>query len=327
MNTKVTVLMSVFNGESWLSDSIKSVLCQTYSNFEFIIVDDGSSDRSSEIIRCFASHDSRIKLYTKPNTGLTDSLNYGLHRATGDWIARIDADDCYTPDKLQLQMAYIEANPTVILVGTGLVFIDESGKQHQVHAYPSSHKQLLFRLAHSAPFFAHSSALFKTSVARSLRGYRPRFHRSQDRDLWLRLAEVGRISCLPQPLVLIRKHARQVSHDMSGKRQLTDSYVAMISFWLRAMNEEDPSLYATDLSFSNFRTWVHHMLQEHGIFDQDLVINHFKKQYQSVDQRFAKALILVFFILRRPLYAYRFFRDRHWGSQLPRQLARLWLQT
>lgn len=93
MKPEVSVLMSVYNGERWLAESIESVLNQTFTDFEFLIVNDGSTDGSGEIINRYAEQDSRIHVFDKPNTGLADSLNYGIARAKGEWIARIDADD------------------------------------------------------------------------------------------------------------------------------------------------------------------------------------------------------------------------------------------
>ena len=100
----ITVLMAVYNGERWLHDSINSILDQTYTNFEFIIVNDGSTDNSPQIINKFAFNDRRITIYNKKNSGLTDSLNFGIQKAKGKWIARIDADDISSPGRLKKQL-------------------------------------------------------------------------------------------------------------------------------------------------------------------------------------------------------------------------------
>ena len=160
----ITVLMAVYNGERWLAESIQSVLDQTFTNFEFIIINDGSDDCSLEIINQFAKKDSRIRVYNKKNSGLTDSLNYGIAEARGEWIARIDADDICNLDRLQKQIEHVRINIDLVLVGSGLVIIDENGQQSKVHLYPARHIRLTRRLSRGSPSFAHSSAFFKLSA-------------------------------------------------------------------------------------------------------------------------------------------------------------------
>ena len=123
----ITVLMAVYNGERWLAESIQSVLEQTFTNFEFIIVNDGSNDCSLQIINQFSKKDSRIRVYNKKNSGLADSLNYGIAEARGEWIARIDADDICSLERLQKQIECVRLNTDLVLVGSGLVIIDENG--------------------------------------------------------------------------------------------------------------------------------------------------------------------------------------------------------
>ena len=114
----ITVLMAVYNGDRWLAESIQSVLGQTFTNFEFIIINDGSDDYSPQIISQFAKKDSRIHVYDKENSGLTDSLNYGIEKAQGEWIARIDADDIWRSERLQKQIECVRLNTDLVLVGS-----------------------------------------------------------------------------------------------------------------------------------------------------------------------------------------------------------------
>ena len=204
MAPSITVLMSVFNGGRWLSRSIKSILNQTYIDFEFIIVMDGCTDDSLSIANFFADQDHRIVIYEKPNTGLADSLNYGISHARGDWIVRIDADDVCESDRIEKQTEYLNRYPRVILVGSGLYFLNEDDVTGGVYNYPTTHEKLVSRLVTGRAFFPHSSAVYKASAVRQIGGYRARIRRAEDWDLWLRLSEVGQISCVDYPLVGIR---------------------------------------------------------------------------------------------------------------------------
>ena len=134
----ISVLMAVYNGELWLKESIRSVLKQTFSNFEFIIINDGSEDSSVEIIESFIKKDTRILLFNKSNTGLADSLNYGMMQAKGKWVARIDADDICESNRLQEQLDFVKLNKDYVLVGSGLNIIDEKGKNPKLTSIQQS---------------------------------------------------------------------------------------------------------------------------------------------------------------------------------------------
>ena len=119
----ITVLLCVYNGEKWLRECIESVLNQTYKNFEFLIINDGSFDNSLKIIKEFALLDKRIKYITHENIGLTKSLNIGLNASRGDWIARIDCDDIALPKRLELQLSYI-LKENISVVGCQSILIN-----------------------------------------------------------------------------------------------------------------------------------------------------------------------------------------------------------
>ena len=232
----ITVLMSVFNGERWLAESLRSILNQTFTDFEFIIINDGSTDGTLKILEKHANQDSRIKLYDKENSGLTDSLNFGISKAKGKWIARIDADDIAHHERLKDQIELAESDKSLVLIGSGISLIDSKGHNGKLYSYPTSHKKLIKHISKGLPFFAHSSAIFKTSSVREIGGYRGKFKRSQDQDLWLRLADLGRIACINKPLAFIRKHDNQISNDDDGQQQVVYSHMAMTSFYLKKLN-------------------------------------------------------------------------------------------
>jgi glycosyltransferase involved in cell wall biosynthesis len=321
----ISVLLSCYNGARWLDDAIKSVLNQTFKDFEFLLVDDGSTDNSLEIINIFAKIDPRIVVISKINTGLADSLNVGIQQARGEWIARLDADDISEPTRLEKQLEFVQKNPEVVLLGTGLMLINEKGIPVKSFRYPGDHSSLLKKLYTSGKFPAHSSAFFRTSVVRSIGGYRPRIRRAQDRDLWLRLSEVGQLASIDEPLVKIRRHSEQVSHEAAGRRQKTDSRVAIISYWLRCFDSSDP-VSADNLVFNSFYSWVAERLEQVGLFHY---FDYKKKLLESlIKNRFSPSTWILLFKLvsKNPLLTLRIFQFRIFGETISRRIALEWIK-
>lgn len=255
-SVKITVLMCVYNAEQWLGECIRSILSQSYSNFEFIIINDGSTDNSLKILNKFAVEDNRVKIFTKSNTGLTSSLNYGIERATGSWIARIDADDISTKHRLRDQLKETCQRKNIVLVGSGLTFIDGSGVTQNSYIYPNQTTRLRRRIKSGKAFFPHSSAFINTQTLRSIGGYREAFKRSQDLDLWLRLIEVGDVACITKPLVKIRRHDNQLSSLNFGVDQIIYSHIALTSSYLRTWGEYDPAQLKHSNLFDTFYEFV-----------------------------------------------------------------------
>lgn len=321
----ISVLLSCYNGERWLAEAIESVLGQTFKDFEFVIVDDGSKDSSAELIREFADRDSRIVVISKSNTGLADSLNVGIQRSRGEWIARIDADDICEPRRLELQIAKAREDSRLVFVGAGLLEIDESGRPRKAYRYPCSHGALVRNLVTARRFPPHSSAFFRASAVRSIGGYRARIWRAEDRDLWLRLAEKGRMAALEAPLVRVRKHAAQISHDEFGRRQRIDSTIAIASAWLRRHGIDDP-VDANREVFESFREHVESRLEGGDAFALVDYISHAKSLFWSVDQVPASWLRAARYLLSRPRLLLRYVRIRSTGDATPRELAHEWMR-
>ena len=200
---KISVLMPVYNGDKFLDRSIKSILSQTFYNFEYIIINDGSTDDSLKIISSYK--DSRIKIinYSK-NMGITFALNKGLNEAKGDYIARQDQDDISFPDRFMLQLKYLESN-NVDLVDTNFIFIDENDKYLQDYEkrYFSPHETL------SHLFFyemVHASIMCKRSLF-TKHNIKYRKRPTEDYDLFIRLAKAGmRAGRIDKKLIKQRKH-------------------------------------------------------------------------------------------------------------------------
>jgi len=319
----ITVLMSCYNGAMWLGEAIESVLNQTFGDYEFIIVDDGSRDNSLEIINSFASKDVRIVVISKENSGLADSLNIGIQAARGEWVARLDADDVCDPTRLQKQLSRAKDNPNLVFLGSGLQIIDEFGVSGDTYLYPEDHKHLLKNLSSGQKFPAHSSAFFCRSKAIEVGGYRSRIKRAEDCDLWLRLAEIGELGSIHEPLVMVRKHAAQISHDDYGKRQIIDAHMAMISYWLRRSGAPDP-IMADDRNFEFFSMWVADQLEEEHFFDF--------MDYSRNLKKFRKKFFcnkVVFYIniknmLSNPMFFIRYLHTRFFGYNTSIRLANEW---
>lgn len=322
----VSVLMSVFNGERWLAESIQSVLIQTFTDFEFLIVNDGSTDGSLEIIKHFAEQDSRLRVFDKPNTGLADSLNYGIERARGEWIARIDADDLGDLRRFEKQIALVRADKDLVLVGSGLKLIDQHGSEGKAYEYPLQHSRLVKRLATCGSFFPHSSAMYRTNLAREVGGYRARIRRAEDHDLWLRLSQRGFLGCIKEPLVLIRKHDDQISHDEGGRRQIVDSYVAMICYWLRQSQYLDPVESLPDPEFFEFYEWVEIEMESAGVFDLMHQTARIKAKLGACNFDGPQYFGLSRLIIGSPQKSFRWLTNRFFGSGLPQTLAKNWMR-
>ncbi len=321
----ISVLLSVFNGARWLNESIKSVLDQTFRDFEFIIVDDGSTDNSLEILEQYKAQDSRLIIISKPNTGLADSLNHGIQKARGEWIARLDADDICEATRLEKQIKRARSNSKLVFIGTGLTIINESGAKNKIYSYPSQHKFLLRNLITARKFPAHSSAFYRTQVIRDIGGYRLRIKRSEDLDLWLRLSEVGELTTLNEPLVQLRRHSDQISHDYDGKRQLFDSKIAMVSYWLRMLGCIDP-VDADETSFLTFTEWLQTRLIADGYFERHAHFAQFRLLYLEATKSLSGILNLIVCCFQHPFFTALFIKNRIFGEKLTYQLALDWLQ-
>jgi len=200
-NPKISVVMSVYNGEKYFREAIDSILNQTLTDFEFIIVNDDSTDSSLEIIQSY--HDERIKIINnEKNIGLTRSLNIAIEQAQGEFIARQDADDISLPNRFEEQLKYLEQHQEVALLGTSIQTINEDGKitgKRTVLANPTK------SLVKVNPF-KHGSTMFRSGIVRELGGYNELFRYGQDYELWLRIASYYEVRNLTQVLYKLRSH-------------------------------------------------------------------------------------------------------------------------
>lgn len=207
MNTiapKVTVLMPVYNAEEFLAEAIESILKQTYVDFEFLIINDGSTDKSELLIKQYASRDKRIRLISRENKKLIATLNEGIEKAKGTYIARMDADDISTRDRLKIEVEYLDKHPEVALVGSNYTIIDHSGKSlvtTNVFTHPDDLKLCLI----TCNQYGHGSTMFRKSVVEKLGKYSMQALHVEDYDLWIRISQKFQVANIEEPLYKWRK--------------------------------------------------------------------------------------------------------------------------
>ncbi len=202
---QVSVVMPVYNAEPYLAEAMRSILVQTWEDFEFIIIDNGSTDASPETIRSFT--DSRIRVITNPvNVAPPPAINQGLRLATGRYVARMDADDVALPGRLKKQWTYMETHPRCAAVGTQAVLIDHAGLKIYTPWCPTMIDAIRWRLLFTSPF-VHSSMLMRREVVLGVDAYNEGLRHAADYDLWFRLLEKGcEITNLPDVLTKLRVH-------------------------------------------------------------------------------------------------------------------------
>jgi hypothetical protein len=199
---RVTVLMAVYNGERFLREAIDSILAQTFRDFEFLILDDGSTDASLDIVRSYA--DPRIRLLQNDrNLGLTRSLNRGIAAARGELIARQDGDDISEPDRLARQVAYLDAHPEIGLLGAGFREMDSDGTVLGDRPLPCDPVGIRWALLFHCPL-AHSAVVFRRTVVDEVGPYDERLRYAADRELWSRIARRFPAANLPEYLLRYR---------------------------------------------------------------------------------------------------------------------------
>ena len=326
---QTTVLMSCHNASVYLSGAIESILQQTYSDYELLLINDGSTDNTLEIVKEYASQDKRIVVVDKKNTGLADSLNRGLDLARGEWIARLDADDVALPDRLAKQMSFVQQNEAVVLLGTGCIIIDGSGREAGHYRYPTDHDSLVRQLRTYGRPFPHSSVVFHKETVADIGGYNRRFVRSQDYDLWLRLSEIKTIACLPEALVKIRKHPSGISNDNGGSTALTMGTAAAVCHFIRASDAPDPSQGGDDRAWERFLHWLVEQMEREPSFESYRQWLNMRRDFSSSIEsgdRLGAVLRLAGGLLISG-HACRILQNRLRRPNFHPQLAEKWLQT
>jgi glycosyltransferase involved in cell wall biosynthesis len=206
----VSVVMIVRNVERFLAEAIESILGQTFAEFEFIIVDFGSTDKSKSIVSGYAAKDTRIKLHEIPNCGIAEARNAGGFLAKGKYIAIMDADDVSLPERLMWEVEFMEGHPEVGLLGGAREWIDATGRPLFVNGDPTDDASLRAALTDRCAF-CQPTVLVRSEAFTLVGGYRAAFAPAEDYDLWLRITEHFQCANLPQVVLKYRIHPQQVS--------------------------------------------------------------------------------------------------------------------
>jgi glycosyltransferase involved in cell wall biosynthesis len=208
---RISVLMPVYNGEAYLDEAIRSILSQTFADFEFLIMDDGSTDRTPAILDRIAAADRRIRVFRRENRGIIATLNELLELARAELIARMDADDIALPHRFAEQVRYLDENPDCVLVASSVVLIDPDGSDLTVRDGAHTHEEINRALLETGgQIIYHPATMMRRQALLDLGGYRSGYFHAEDLDLFLRLGEVGRLVNLPEPLLKYREHLGKV---------------------------------------------------------------------------------------------------------------------
>jgi glycosyltransferase involved in cell wall biosynthesis len=215
---RVSVILCVYNGARYLEQAIDSIRQQTFEDFEIVLIDDGSTDGSAQLVDRAAAADSRLRVIHQENRGLTRSLNVGLGIARGEYVARQDADDISRPTRLARQVGYLDKHPTCVVVGTRYHKIDAAGRVIGRSRPPLGNFAIQRQLLRINAI-AHSSAFFRRQAVLDLGGYDESLPVAQDYDLWCRLALRGTLANLRPYLVARRQHDDRVGVRLVGAQE------------------------------------------------------------------------------------------------------------
>jgi len=225
----VSIVMPVFNAEKYLSISIDSVLKQSFDQFELIIVDDGSTDSSRFIIRYFESIDNRIRVFFRENSGIVDTLNFGISEAKFDIICRMDSDDICDTRRIEVQLNSIEKYD---IVGSNVYIIDSYNEKKGELVMPESKKLIVANLFKLKASFVHPSIMFKKSKLKLTQSgdvYSKMYTHCEDLELWLRNIDYCSMHNIQNYLLCLRKHDSNISL-LKFEEQLINSWVTILAY-------------------------------------------------------------------------------------------------
>lgn len=228
----VTVQMPVFNGEDYLEDAIESILNQTYKDFEFIIINDGSTDGSLNIINRYAHSDARIHVISRQNHGLGRTQHQLVQLAQGEYIAQMDQDDISLPNRLELQVEFLESNPKVAVIGGAYQLIDCSDRYITTLQMPLTNHEIQSHILAGHCAIAHPAAMMRSTHLKLVGGYNTRFNTAMDLDLWLRMGEFGELQNCSDVLLKYRLHDKSASEKF-GRNQRAEARQACEDAWGR----------------------------------------------------------------------------------------------
>jgi len=202
--------MAAYNAELFISEAIESILEQTFSDFELIVIDDGSKDDTLVKMQQYADKDSRVRIFSQDNLGFVPTLNKALLLAQGDIIARMDADDISLPDRFEMQIKYLEEHEDIVCVSGNYEYMDEVGRKLTTIYMPLNDDDIQSSCLDGAPALCHGCSMMwrwaLDDAGRYIVGMEP----AEDLDLWLRLGEVGKLANLEEVVLKVRLHPASI---------------------------------------------------------------------------------------------------------------------
>jgi glycosyltransferase involved in cell wall biosynthesis len=271
---KVSVLIPIFNAASYVQESIQSLLLQSFIDFEILALNDGSSDKSLEIIESI--HDPRIRVISNPNNqGISKTLNRGILEAKGEYLARLDSDDLATFDRLEKQVRFLDENPEIGIVGSA--YRTFGTKLSRTIDHPYSNSEIKAALLFGSPF-AHPSVMIrkKTLLDHQL-FYNSEYDKAEDYELWSRIAFKAKMANLPEVLLNYRVHPNQISASSASQAKVADkvrnSYLERLSIQL---DDETKSIHLqisawgfdflkTEAGKQKYHSWFNAMINSDAI--------------------------------------------------------------
>lgn len=211
MSAAISVVMPAYNAARFVDAAIQSIRAQSFRDFEFVIVDDGSTDGTTRIAEAHANEDPRIKLIRQRQSGCMAAIIRGMREASAPYVARMDADDISHHNRFATQIAFLEENPSIAVVGTSVEFIDENGRITGTRHCPENHDEIATRLLHKSPLY-HPSVMMRREMIEAVGGYDRRFVVAEDYRLWLNVAAEYELANIDEPLLRYRRHTGQMTH-------------------------------------------------------------------------------------------------------------------
>jgi len=216
----ISVITPVYNNAPYMREALDSILDQTFGDFEYILINDGSTDNSLEIIEEYAQKDPRIRIASHGNKGYIAALNEGLDVARAEFIARMDADDVSLSDRFEKQIAYLRAHPECVVVGGRVLLIDSEGAPLREMCDETTHDEIdAAHLAGRGGTIVHPAMMARRSAIDSIGKYSDAYPWAEDLDFFLRLAEVGRVANLPGVILRYRQHLSSIGYSKSEVQQ------------------------------------------------------------------------------------------------------------
>jgi len=219
MNPTISVLLPVYNSEKYIAEAIDSILAQTFTDFELIVINDGSTDGTLEILQNYQVKDTRIRLFSRENRGIAATINEGINLARAAWLARMDADDISLPERFERQLQWL-AQTNADICGSWAQFFGSSNQSILKH--PQSDAAIKVKLLFMSPL-VQPTVIMKTALAKQLY-YDSMWENGEDYDFWVRAAHAGYLMTnIPEVLLHYRQHPEQISN-RDAARQLVHSY-------------------------------------------------------------------------------------------------------